>query len=63
MAVLCIVIEIKGATRWDRRDLAGLNAFLAATKKCTAGILACNALSPVRLEDKLWAVEIAFLFS
>ncbi len=59
----CIAIEIKAAARWDKNDLAGLNAFLAATKECIAGVLACNTPVPVKLGEKLWAIPLSLLFS
>jgi len=59
----CIAIEIKAASRWDKNDLAGLNAFLMATKECMAGILACNTPAPVKLGAKLWAIPLSLLFS
>lgn len=59
----CIAIEIKAASRWDKNDLAGLNAFLTATKECMAGILACNTPAPVKLGAKLWAIPLSLLLS
>ncbi len=47
----------------EHKRSAGLNAFLAATKECTAGILACNTPAPVKLDGKLWAMPISLLFS
>jgi hypothetical protein len=35
----CIAIEIRAAPRWNKSDLAGLNAILTAAKECMAGIL------------------------
>jgi hypothetical protein len=59
----CMAIEIKAASRWDEHDLAGLRAFLTATKQCAAGILACNTPAPVKLGGKLWAIPLTLLFS
>jgi predicted AAA+ superfamily ATPase len=57
----CIAIEVKAAARWDKGDLAGLKSFMAATPHCTAGILAYNGTTPVRLGNKLWAIPISML--
>jgi hypothetical protein len=34
---------------------------MTATPHCTAGILAYNGTTPVRLGDKLWAIPISML--
>jgi uncharacterized protein len=57
----CMAIEIKSAARWDKNDLSGLNAFLAASPACIGGILACNIPTAVKIGDRLWAVPIAQL--
>jgi hypothetical protein len=59
----CIAIEIKAATRWDKNDLTGLNAFPAATKECTAGILACNTPAADKLGERLCAILLSLLLS
>ena len=51
-----LALEVKAASRWDDRDLAGLRAFLRATPRCRAGVLAYGGRDVVRLEDRLWAV-------
>jgi hypothetical protein len=43
--------------------LAGLKAFVAATPRCVAGILAYNGSTPVSLGGKLWAIPIGLLLS
>ncbi|HOW55587.1 MAG TPA: ATP-binding protein [Syntrophorhabdaceae bacterium] len=59
----CIAVEIKGSSRWDRQDLSGLKAFLAATPQCVAGILAYNGPSPISVGERLWAIPIGMLIS
>ncbi len=59
----CIALELKSATRWHNRDLAGLNAFLAATPHCKAGILCHNGEDAVKLGQKLWALPISLVLS
>lgn len=57
----CLAIEIKSASRWEDKELSGLRAFLAATPRCRAAILAYNGASAVRLGDRLWAVPLSML--
>lgn len=59
----CIAVEVKAAGRWENRDLAGLNAFVAATPHCAAGVLAYNGSTPVRLGDRLWAIPLRLILS
>ncbi|MBI2930672.1 MAG: ATP-binding protein [Planctomycetes bacterium] len=59
----CLAIEVKAATRWEKRDLAGLQAFLANVPRCRAAILAYNGREVVRLQDRLWAVPIGLMVS
>lgn len=59
----CLAIEVKGSARWEKEDLASLKAFVARTPHCTAGILAYNGTTPVRLGDKLWAIPLSLLLS
>jgi hypothetical protein len=58
-----IAIEIKASARWERKDLAGLKAFLTATPDCIAGIIAYNGATPANLGDRLWAIPISMLIS
>ncbi|HVR85359.1 MAG TPA: ATP-binding protein [Planctomycetota bacterium] len=58
-----IAIEVKAASHWGAADLAPLEAFLAATKRCRAGILAHNGRDAVQLRDRLWALPIAHVLS
>ena len=59
----CLAIEVKAASRWTERDLAGLRAFLEATSRCRAAIIAYNGDQAVRLGEKLWAIPLATLLS
>lgn len=58
-----LAIEVKMATRWDQRDLAGLKAFLATTPGCVAAILAYNGTESAPLGEKLWAVPLSALLT
>lgn len=58
-----LAIEVKAATRWTDRDLAGLRAFLAAVPRCRAGILAYRGDAIVPLGERLWAVPLETLVS
>ncbi|MBN1422585.1 MAG: ATP-binding protein, partial [Planctomycetes bacterium] len=53
-----LALEVKAASRWGDRDLAGLRAFLHKTPRCRAAVLAYMGPDVVRLEDRLWAVPI-----
>ncbi len=55
----CLAVEIKAASRWDERDLAGLRAFLAKTPACRAALLAYGGAETVKLGERLWAVPLA----
>ena len=59
----CLAIEVKSASRWADKDLSGLRAFLGATPRCRAAILATNGSTAVRLGDKLWAIPLGQLLS
>ena len=54
-------IEVKAASRFDERDLAGLRAFLRATPRCRSAVLAYNGSTAVSLEDRLWAIPMRAL--
>lgn len=58
-----LAIEVKGANRWQEKDLTGLRAFLKQTRHCQAGILAYNGTEAVSLGNRLWAVPIDLLLS
>ena len=59
----CLAIEVKAATRFDARDLAGLRAFLAHHPEAVAGVLAYNGREAVSLGDRLWALPVGLLLS
>ncbi len=54
----CLAVEVKAASRWNERDLAGLNAFLDRTPRCRAAVLAYGGKEIHRLGDRLWAVPL-----
>jgi predicted AAA+ superfamily ATPase len=58
-----LALEIKAASRWDARDLSGLEKFLERTPRCRAAVLAHNGTSVARLGERLWALPIALLLS
>lgn len=58
-----MAIEVKAATRWNERDLAGLRAFLAATPRCRAAILAYRGEEAVPLGERLWAIPLPQLLA
>ena len=54
-----LVLEVKSASQWDDRDLAGLRAFLDKTPNCRAAALAYGGIETVRLGERLWAAPLA----
>ena len=56
-----VAVEVKAASRWTERDLAGLRAFLDRTPQCTAAVLAYNGRVGANLGGRLWAVPIGSL--
>jgi predicted AAA+ superfamily ATPase len=54
----CLAVEVKAAAQFGDRDLAGLHAFLAATPRCRAAVLAYNGGATMRIGDRLWAMPI-----
>jgi predicted AAA+ superfamily ATPase len=59
----CLAIELKSSARWQKKDLSGLEAFLAATPHCVAGVLCYNGTEAVRLGEKLWALPLGMVLS
>lgn len=59
----CIAVEVKAASRFSDRDLAGLRAFAASTSGLHAGVLAYNGTEAVSLGEKLYAVPLGMLLS
>lgn len=57
----CLAIEIKAASRWHERDLAGLRVFLDRTPRCRVALLAYAGAEVVQLGERLWAVPLAGL--
>jgi len=58
-----IAIEIKSGSRWQERDLLGLEIFLKSSKNCRAGILAYNGTKVYNLGNNIWAIPISLLLS
>ena len=54
-----LALEVKSASQWDDRDLAGLRAFLDKTPGCRAALLAYGGTGTVRLGERLWAAPLA----
>ena len=59
----CLAIEVKSSARWQKKDLSGLEAFLAATPHCVAGVLCYNGTKAVRLGERLWALPLDLVLS
>jgi len=59
----CVALELKSGSRWQGRDLAGLNAFLKATPHCKAAILCHNGEDAVKLGERLWPLPINLILS
>jgi hypothetical protein len=45
----CLALEVKSSARWEKRDLSGLEVFLAVTPHCRAAVLCHNGTQVVRL--------------
>ena len=58
-----LAIELKSASRWSDRYLAGLQAFLEKNPSCRAGILAYQGREIVKLGQRLWAVPVSVVIS
>ncbi|MDA8146079.1 MAG: ATP-binding protein [Thermaerobacter sp.] len=58
-----LAMEVKAASRWDRRDLAGLKAFLSVTPSCRAAVLVHNGTQAVALGPRLWALPLGLVLS
>ncbi|MFC1705222.1 DUF4143 domain-containing protein [Planctomycetota bacterium] len=58
-----VAVEVKAASRWDKKDLSGLRAFLAATPHCEAAVLAYNGETVARLDDRLLAIPLSLLLA
>lgn len=58
-----LALEVKAGTRWNDDDLAPLETFMAASKRCRAGILVHNGQDAVHLRDRLWAMPMGLVLS
>jgi predicted AAA+ superfamily ATPase len=58
-----LAIEVKAASRFNDRDLAGLRALTEKTPDVRAGVLAYNGTQVVRLGEKLFAIPLGLLLS
>jgi predicted AAA+ superfamily ATPase len=59
----CIALEVKSSARWEKRDLSGLEAFLAVTPHCKGAVLCHNGTEAVQLGEKIWALPLDLLLS
>jgi hypothetical protein len=59
----CLALEVKSSARWEKKDLSGLEAFLAVTPHCRAAVLCHNGTQAVRLGEKIWALPLDLLLS
>jgi hypothetical protein len=59
----CLAIEVNSTARWQKNDLSGLEAFLAATPHCRAAVLGYNGTEAVQLADKIWALPLDLVLS
>ena len=59
----CLAIEVKSSARWQKKDLSGLEAFLAATPHCVAGVLCYNGTEAVQLGERLWPLPLGLVLS
>jgi predicted AAA+ superfamily ATPase len=59
----CVAMEVKSSARWQKKDLSGLEAFLAATPHCVAGVLCYHGAEAVRLGERLWALPLGLVLS
>ena len=59
----CMALEVKSSARWEKRDLSGLEAFLAATPHCRAAVLCHNGTQAVQLGEKIWSLPLGLLLS
>jgi uncharacterized protein len=56
-------VEVKAATRWREKDLAGLRAFRERTPACVAAVLAYNGKEAAKLDDRLYAIPLGHLLA
>ncbi|HYO11742.1 MAG TPA: ATP-binding protein [Thermoanaerobaculia bacterium] len=58
-----LAVEVKAASRFGERDLAGLRAFADSTPGVQACILAYNGTEALRLGESLFAIPLGLLLS
>ena len=58
-----LAVEVKAASRFGERDLAGLRAFVETTSGSRTGILAYNGREAVALGSNLYAIPLGLLLS
>jgi len=58
-----MALEVRSSARWEKRDLSGLEAFLAATPQCRAAVLCHNGTQAVQLGEKIWSLPLGLLLS
>lgn len=58
-----LAIEVKAATRFGERDIAGLRAFVETTTGARTGVLAYNGREAVALGANLYAIPLGLLLS
>ena len=59
----CIAVEVKAASRFGKKDLAGLRAFREKTPGAVGGILAYNGPEAFAAEEGLWVIPVGLLLS
>ena len=57
----CLAMEVKSSARWQKKDLSGLETFLAATPHGVAGVLCHNGVETVRLGERFWALPLGLV--
>ncbi|HSF14669.1 MAG TPA: ATP-binding protein [Vicinamibacteria bacterium] len=58
-----VAVEVKAGSRFDNRDLAGLQAFAKKTSGLRAAVLAYNGTETVKLGERQYAIPMATLLS
>jgi predicted AAA+ superfamily ATPase len=58
-----LAIEIKGASRFNDGDIAGLKAFLRFSPPGTKALLAYNGRESLRIDKQIWAIPLSLLLS
>ena len=58
-----MAVEVKSGANFGKRDLSGLQAFLAATPHCKVALLAYNGTEAMKLGERLWAIPLGLMLS